>query len=140
STGISGTIADTNSLIGSDPGDYVGFSSNSIVPLGDGNYVIVSPYWNRSRGAVTWSNGSTGISGTVSAANSLVGSNPGDRVGSNFDGNPLVTLLTNGNFVVASPQWNGNRGAVTWQDGSTGTSGTVSAANSLVGSNPDDYV
>ena len=48
--------------------------------LSNGNYVIQSPSWNGDP-AATWGNGSTGISGTVSAANSLVGSNPGDQVG-----------------------------------------------------------
>ena len=50
----------------------------------------------------------------------------------------VVTPLTNGNYVVGSPYWNGRRGAATWGNGSTGMSGTVSAANSLVGSNPND--
>src|SRR5207245_651756 len=104
-------------------------------PLSNGNYVVGSPDWNRNRGAVTWGNGSTGISGTVSAANSLTGTNPSDYVGGYG-----VTRLSNGNYVVNSASWNGNRGAVTWGNGSTGISGTVSAANSLVGSNPCDPV
>ena len=49
--------------------------------MSNGNYVVGSPDWNSNRGAATWGNGSTGISGTISAANSLVGSNPGDLVG-----------------------------------------------------------
>jgi hypothetical protein len=31
---------------------------------------------------VTWGNGNMGVSGTISDANSLIGSNPGDEVGS----------------------------------------------------------
>ena len=54
---------------------------SGVTPLSNGNYVVESPYWNGNRGAATWGNGSTGISGTISAANSLVGSNPGDGVG-----------------------------------------------------------
>ena len=87
--------------------------------MSNGNYVVDSRFWNGSRGAVTWGNGSTGVSGTVSAANSLVGSNPGDYVGG-----VMVTPLSNGNYVVESPNWNGNRGAATWGNGSTGISGT----------------
>src|SRR5439155_1919769 len=81
------------------------------------------------RGAVTWGSGSTGVSGTISDANSLVGSDPGDGVGYNG-----ITLLSNGNYVILSPPWNGRRGAATWANGSTGISGTISAANSLIGS------
>src|SRR5205807_1054725 len=87
----------------------------------------------------TWGNGSTGVTGTVSATNSLVGGNPNDYVG--FDG---VTPLSNGNYVVESPYWNvgfnNGRGAATWGIGTTGVTGTISAANSLIGSNPVDYV
>jgi hypothetical protein len=48
-----------------------------------------------------------------------------------------VTALMNGNYVVLSPFWNGNRGAVTWVSGTSGqtldSSGIVSPQNSLVG-------
>ena len=139
STGISGTVSAANSLVGSNPGDQVGSFNgrNSVTPLSNGNYVVDSPYWNGGRGAVTWGNGSTGISGTVSAANSLVGSNPGDYVGGNppiaSAGAGGVTALSNANYVIVSPDWNDNRGAVTWGNGTTGISGTISQAISLVG-------
>ena len=84
---------------------------------------------------MTWGNGSTGISGTVSAANSLVGTTePPSNVSYVGIG---VTTLSNGNYVVDSPGWNGV-GAATWGNGSTGISGTISSANSLVGINPFD--
>jgi len=44
-----------------------------------------------------------------------------------------VTALSNGNYVVESPYWNGQRGAATWGDGSAGVTGPVDATNSLVG-------
>src|SRR5207244_1519289 len=88
--------------------------------------------------AVTFGNGTTGISGVVSAANSLVGSTSNDAVGGS------VTVLANGNFVVSSPNWaNGAAtaaGAVTFVSGTSGISGVVSAANSLVGSTSNDRV
>ena len=129
--GLSGDLI--SSLVGSNAGDQAGY--NFITLLNNGNYVVASLYWNSNRGAATWGNGSTGISGIVSVANSLVGSNPGD-----FVGNGGITALSNGNYVVESPGWNGGLGAATWGDGSTGITGTVSAANSLVGSNPGDLV
>jgi hypothetical protein len=63
--------------------------------LSNGNYVVSSPEWNGDRGAVTWADGSTGISGVVSADNSLAGITFGDYVG-------RVYALTNGNYVVIS--------------------------------------
>jgi hypothetical protein len=143
-TGLSGTVSSGNSLVGTLSGTTL---TGDVVGLGDvyvltnGNYVVSSPGWNRGRGAVTFGNGSAGVVGAVSAANSLVGSSPGDRIGSlpqtNFDN---VVNLSNGNFVVPSPMWNSNRGAVTWGNGTTGIAGVISAANSLIGSVPGDSV
>ncbi len=139
--GIVGTISATNSLVGtsSPVGGAVGSGVNGgVIALPNGNYVVDSPAWNDgtnpiifSAGAVTWGNGTTGTVGVISAANSLVGSNQFDEVGGGG-----VTALPNSNYVVASPDWNNGEGAATWGNGSTGTIGTVSATNSLVGSHP----
>ncbi len=128
--GVQGVVSAANSLAGADPLDL---ALTLVTPLSNGNYVVASPYWNGYRGAVTWNSGTRGVTGMISTANSLIGSNPNDRVGS-------VTPLPNGNYVVASPYWNGTRGAVTWGDGATGLTGIVSEANSLTGANPGDYV
>jgi hypothetical protein len=107
-----------------------------VTALSNGNYVVSGPGWNGGRGAATWGDGSTGVSGTVSAANSLVGTNDGDRVGSGS-----VTALSNGNYVVTSPGWNGGRGAATWGSGTTGRtldgSTLITPQNSLVGQAPN---
>src|SRR5262249_40644192 len=119
--------------VGSNPDDQIG--SNGVTQLSNANYVIKSSFWNDNRGAITWGNGSTGVSGIVSDANSLVGSNPYDSVGG-FG----VTSLNDGNYVVQSPFWNGHRGAVTWGSGMTGQtldgSGLITMQNSLVGRSP----
>jgi hypothetical protein len=135
--GISGEVSALNSLVGTQPGDYVGVGG--ITALSNGNYVVESYYWNGSRGAATWGNGSTGrtldgTSGGVSALNSLVGTQPGDYVGGG------ITALSNGNYVVRSSSWNGSRGAATWGNGTIGISGEISAANSLVGTLANDRV
>src|SRR5205807_618589 len=122
--GVSGVVSETNSLVGSNPGDYVG---ESLTALSNGNYVVDSPYWNGRRGAATWGDGRSGLRGSVSDVNSLVGSNEGDYV-------CPVLPLSNGNYLIQSLNWNGQRGAVTWGNGRSGVSGIVSAANSLVGS------
>ena len=104
--------------------------------LTNGNYVVAFPYWigdvtGGGVGAVVWGNALTGATGVVSPLNSLVGSHQDDFVGSGG-----VTALANGNYVVASPDWNNQEGAATWCNGETGTVETVSASNSLVGSQP----
>ena len=131
--GSNEVVSASNSLVGSTSGDQV--AGGGVTALSNGNYVVDSPFWQNGGatiGAVTWGNGAKGTSGTVTASNSLVGS-------ANFDevGNGGVTALTNGNYVVDSPNWhnpNGSGGAVTWSKGTGGgTTGSVSAANSLVG-------
>jgi hypothetical protein len=89
---------------------------------------------------VTWGNGSTGTSGVVSAANSLVGSTKGDQVGYCLFSN-CVTALSNSNYVVESWSWdNGaavDAGALTLGHGMAcgagPTAGPISAANSVLG-------
>ncbi len=129
-TAATGLVSAANSLVGVNPGD---FTFTTITPLSNGNYLVVTPFWNGARGAVTWADGTAGITGIVSDANSLVGSSPNDSVGG-------VTVLSNGNYVVTSPGWDGGRGAVTWGSGTAGVSGAISATTSLVGSTPNDRV
>jgi hypothetical protein len=96
---------------------------------------------------VTLVSGSTGLpldgSGLISSSNSLVGSQTNDQVGNG------LTVLADGNYVVASPNWaNGSAsaaGAVTLVSGRTGLAfkdgrGTISPRNSLVGSQTNDQV
>ncbi len=150
--GISGAVSAANSLVGSSTSDRVGQSNEgnyhvgySVTALSNGNYVVRSPYWDNGAatdaGAVTFGSGTSGISGVVSAANSLVGSTANDRVGY---GSGSLTPLSNGNYVVTSPYWdNGaatDAGAVTWGSGTSGVSGAVSEANSLVGSTTGDQI
>jgi len=136
-TGISGQVDATTSLVGNGMADNVG---QSAVALTNGNYVVVSPKWAsggiivNGKGAATFGNGSTGVKGLVTTANSLVGSTNGDQVGSGG-----VVALPNGNYVVNSEYWNiplGNTdvGAVTYCHGTTGLpKGSVTQSNSLHG-------
>ncbi|MFN5622819.1 MAG: hypothetical protein ACK5DM_02645 [Planctomyces sp.] len=139
--GMTGALIST--LRGSSANDQIG--SSGLTQLTNGNYVIASGEWDSGTisnvGAVTWGNGTTGISGVVSSTNSLVGSTANDYVGGVFSG---VTALTNGNYVVRSSNWDSgavaNVGAVTWGNGTIGISGVVSSSNSLVGSTANDNV
>lgn len=158
-TGISGVITSSNSLVGksggtafSDGGDGIG---TEVTALTNGNYVVSSPSWNNTdidagtfdAGAATWGSGTSGIVGVVSSSNSLVGTRRDDRISSGG-----VTALNNGNYVVSSPWWSNTRvlnnvtspvsgaGAATWGSGSSGVIGAVSSANSLVGTKDNDFV
>ncbi len=139
SAGITGSISAVNSVVGTSSNDAVG---NGVVALVNGNYVISSPAWHlggaASAGAATWGAGEGGTVGNVSEQNSLIGSSPYDSVGIS------IVPLTTGDYVVSSPAWDGaglaDRGAVTWGNGLQGITGTVSTANSLVGSSANDQV
>ncbi len=141
-TGRVGAVSSSNSLVGSSASDGVGFGG--VTALSNGNYVVRSQFWDNGAtatdaGAVTWGSGTAGVSGVVSSSNSLVGSRADENVGS-----VGVIALTNGNYVVSSPNWgNGTTsyvGAVTWGSGTAGVSGEVSSSNSLVGSTALDNV
>src|SRR5262249_26317451 len=91
---------------GSSAYDYVGVSRDSfyfgdgysgVVALSNGNYVVNSPNWDNGAasdaGAVTWGSGTTGVSGVVSSANSLVGN-------SAYSGLVVTVDDTTGRFFV----------------------------------------
>ena len=153
SGGTVGIISQANSLVGTTSGDRVG--NGGITALSNGNYVVSSIDWDRpapngigDAGAVTWGNGTTGVSGVISATNSLIGSSPGDQIGTDFDFQPdhMISALSNGNYVVISVHWDGvnpalpDVGAVTWGNGASGITGEISASNSYIGSTQSDRV
>lgn len=140
-----GTVGTDNSLVGTGLGDSIGYFTNigipplGVLPLANGNYVVASPEWSLSDtvgkvGAVTWANGNGGTVGPVGIDNSLVGSSIGDAIAQ------YVVSLTSGDYVVGSPFWSQQRGAVTWGSKDGGLIGNVSAANSLVGERTTDFV
>lgn len=153
-------VSSSNSLVGGASLDAVG--SGGVVALASGHYVVVSPEWDHGStvdvGAVTWGSGTVGAVGTplVGSGRTLRGHDSADRVGSGG-----VTALTDGAYVVASPEWSSpllqgpsgeplaaNRaGAVTWIGAkgmttawSPAAHAVVTPANSLVGSAVDDRV
>ena len=116
-----GAVSSSNSLVGSTSqdysaspaivGDYVG-QNVTVVP--GGGYIANSSYWTNGSaigaGAVVPCPAS-GCQGVVSTANSLYGTTTSDGVGGS------ITLLKNGDFVVASMSWGGGPsqdGAVTY--------------------------
>ena len=160
SAGMAAVVSSTNSLVGTTAyetsplgGDNVG---SSVTALSNGAYVILSPNWNKTRGAATFVPAGGAITGTISSGNSLVGTtgaegnaiycascsngNPA-MFGGDYVGSGGVTVLGNGNLLLASPNWSQQRGAITFINGTTGAlvdgtaslTGPVSATNSLVG-------
>ena len=74
-SGVSGAISASNSLVGSQANDQVGYGgqaiANGITALANGNYVVRSPFWSIDAttatqiGAVTWGSGASGVSGAL---------------------------------------------------------------------------
>jgi hypothetical protein len=141
-TGLDGVVSASNSLVGSSVNDFVG--SRRPVALANGNYLVLVTEWDNGAatdaGAIVFGNGTTGISGPISASNALIGASTNDRVG-DFGS---IDLLTNGNWVARHPQFDAgaivDAGAVTFGSATTGRFGVVSAANSLVGTSASDRV
>ncbi|QRR00559.1 T9SS type A sorting domain-containing protein [Dyadobacter sandarakinus] len=131
STGLTGTVSPSNSVTGTFPGDQLGYG---VFELSGGSYIISASRWNEKRGAVMRCDGVAGATGEINATNALVGSEPGDYVGIN------IFPLSNGTYVVQSPSWNGKRGAVTVGNAEKGITGEISASNSLIGSDEDDWI
>ena len=136
-TGLDGTVSKGNSIVGASANDEVG--RNAVAVLANGNYVVRTELWDNlgvaDAGAVTWANGNAPTAGEVGPGISLVGVSINDHVGK------AVTPLTNGNYVVASPDWGTlDWGAVTWGNGLGGTVDIVTTGNSLVGSTLGDQV
>ncbi|MFD0895930.1 DUF11 domain-containing protein [Luteolibacter ambystomatis] len=154
--GKTGALVST--LLGAAAGDALGgvdqsgfYTGADIINLGANAYVI-SQDANGKRGALTYVNGTTGVSGTVGTANSIMavtthtgGFDPGEFPANSFAGQPpYATKLSNGNYVLAAPGYNGRRGFAMLLDGATGLPPAAvavaqpSASNSIIGTNAND--
>ncbi len=137
--GLVGPVSAANSLVGGQPSDLIGYGGVTV--LANGNLAVLSPRWSRDdafwAGAVTWMAAAEPVVGPVSIANSLVGSSFQDGLGMR------LFALANGNLVVAAPAWDhrdiADIGAIIWIDGSSGLTGAISPANSLIGTNTGDF-
>src|SRR5262249_39393537 len=112
-----------------DPYATQGGNFGHVVELQNGNLVVTAPNASVNgivnAGAVYLYNGTSGA-----LISTLKCSHPKDQIGSEG-----VVALSNGNYVVISKNWNNERGALTWINGTTGLDGAVSGSNSLVGGN-----
>ena len=144
-TGLNGVVNVNNSFVGTTSNDMVG---HTIKILSNGNFVVYSPLWNNGAiqmaGAVTWMSGNSPTVGTINVSNSLIG---GSVNNFQYNQNTLVgniLTLNNGHYLVCNSNWdNGNAtnvGAVTWCNGNGGTTGMISANNSLVGNSANDSI
>ena len=138
-TGCMGEVTAANSLTGSTSNDNVG----NVTALTNGNYVVTSGFWDNGAtqnvGAATFCSGTSGCLGVVAPGNSLIGSTAGDGIGG-----VGAVALPGGGYVVLSASWdNGatqNVGAITPCNGTTGCTGAVASANSLIGSTANDFL
>ena len=111
----------------------------TVTVLPNGNFVVTDPFYDAAGpvadvGRVYLYNGTT-----LALINTMTGTAANDGVGSNATANP-VTVLPNGDYIVCSSGWNGQRGAVTRCSPTTGCPSTINSSNSLVGSVAGDFV
>ncbi len=73
-SGCSGAITPSNSLVGNTTTNQVGLG---VIVLNNGNYILKSHGYDLdgipNAGAVTWADGSTGICGYINSSNSVIG-------------------------------------------------------------------
>jgi len=145
-TGITGPVSTMPALRGSQAGDSVGWVAHA---LPGGRYAVHSPFWDAGAiadaGAVTWMAGGGPVAATVTTANSLHGTQTDDRIGyCNCAAPQRITQLTDGNLVIASPEWDlggaADAGAITWFAADGSTTGAVSPAKSLHGTHAGDQL
>lgn len=131
-----GEITPANALVGRNAGDLVGWSVWSV---GDSDWVAFSN-WREGdvfdTFAMTQVVGGGAFVGEVSAANSLFGASPADRIGSGG-----LIRLPNGSLLVLSP-WHdgpgeGDSGAITRLDPGVARAGPIGPDNSLLGRSLD---
>ena len=130
SSGVTGVISAQNALIGSSADDRVGIS---LATRADGGYVAMTRDWDLGNivdvGAATWV-GPGGLTGPVSASNSLIGSKALDRVAAS-----ARTAQNDSAILILSPDHdagvNADAGAATRLV--AGMTGPVTPGNSLTG-------
>ena len=140
-SGCPAAISASNSLIGTQLNDLVGYNTQTIE---EGNiYIVQSPYWNNGTasiaGAITFCRTNHVCNGAVSSSNSLVGSTINDKVGDSS-----IYHLPGDAFIIRT-QWvsNGgalNAGAVRFCSAIENCSGSISASNSLIGTTTNDRI
>lgn len=119
-----GPVDAGNSLVGATNGDFTGAA---VAALTNGHYLVQTRAWNglpEYRGAVTWGNGVTGVTGAISPAQAIVM----PAIGA-FGLSPSAVALSDGNYVIAAPGWGDERlgmvGAAFWIDGSGPSAGPL---------------
>ena len=106
--------------------------------MSNGNFVT-SGFSESSESAITWGDGTLGVTGPVSSANSSIASNAPSATARLF-----AAPLQNGNYVIWDNYWGLNGGyqygAMMLASGRGPTTDTPTDANSLIGSQPGDLV
>ncbi|MGE0860165.1 MAG: filamentous hemagglutinin N-terminal domain-containing protein, partial [Gammaproteobacteria bacterium] len=128
-----GAITSTNSLVGSNAGDRIGFNFRN---LSSGLLAFSAPNWNSGRGAITFWNQASNLTGVVGPGNSLVGAASGDAL--NVNDFSRMTDFGNGNQILFSNF--GGAGSWTFIKGTTPPRGVIGASNSLVGTRAGDLI
>ncbi|MES2469336.1 MAG: hypothetical protein V4675_18665 [Verrucomicrobiota bacterium] len=140
-SGVAGKVSPMNSLVGSHYFDNIGYSYSTstwgVMELRNGHYIVNSPDWGSAGighiGAFTWGNGTAGVVGEVSAANSLLGT----TTGATSSNRVSVDEMEGGLLVVRSDnRANGglsSAGAITLFRSDQMTAGITGIPNTVLG-------
>jgi hypothetical protein len=128
----SGIVSAANSLVGSAMGDSIG---EYVAALSNGNFVAGSDDWSDGKGLVAWANGSGPVSGVLNETSALVGTSTFDLVGQANNSFNIRTSFANGVYVIYSPSYANDLGAVTLAHGEL--TGEINPANSVIGTTED---
>ncbi len=160
-TAAVGQVSAANSLVGGTTLDHIGGSiayestafysytgvqsGTGVELLGSGHYLVRAPDWDNARGLVAWGSKTTGVSGELSVANApnlaLVGAMSAGAV-AGYTGDKLgarVATHYDGSYMVFTPTWNVDKGAITWGATGTGVKGNVDSSNSLYGTTLSNF-
>ncbi|MBL4786956.1 MAG: hypothetical protein JKY49_16200 [Cohaesibacteraceae bacterium] len=132
---INGKLSEQQSFTGETENDQVG--NYGIRSLENGYFAIISPYWDKKKGAITVFANTAEITGKITKQNSFIGKYEGDLVGDNYYS---LQALSDGNFAVITGKWNNNRGAITVFANAASIKGEISEQNSLTGTDENDSV
>lgn len=138
-----GVIGSANALVGTTAGD---FRNAYLTPTPNGLVAFSAPHWDApgapNAGAVTVVSATLPRTGSISAANALIGASRDDLfgIGATHPDHRGIVALATGELAVISPAWSDFRGAVHRVPNSPSLAGVAGLGNAVVGRYAGDNI